>query len=73
MCDRHPPFSIVEHGDRATRSFPEAIALAQRKATRKGQRQIVTTHTGPLLQGVFFIQDAERVEAWRRDHQEATA
>lgn len=56
MCDNHRPFHL-DLGDAARREYAEAIALAQRRALRRG-RQTVRRHVGWIFkQGIWFVQD----------------
>jgi hypothetical protein len=55
----HAPFSI-DRGDRARRSYAEALEIALRRVPRRG-RQTVRRHVGPFFRdGVWFVQDADR-------------
>ena len=53
----HPKFD-VDAGDRALRTFSEAIELAARRAVRRRRKQVVRRHAGWVIRsGVWFIQD----------------
>lgn len=55
-CNPHPPFELSA-GDRACRTYPEAVALAASRAPKRG-RQMVRRHVGSIFRsGVWFVQD----------------